>query len=179
MHRRRYLRLRTCVVGLLLGMLASPAASALPQHSPISPGLRQARPCWEVEGVPPVHPDFDDDCGGEVAVGAPSWNAPGAVDAGAIAVTRDLGPGTVPILMTTATVGYPQQAGARFGSSLLVTDVDGEPPDDLVVGAPGTTVDGVKGAGAVYIIYGSPSGLGGGKPTLRLTEASLGVGRQA
>jgi len=81
--------------------------------------------------------------------------------------------------MTTATVGYPQQAGARFGSSLLVTDVDGEPPDDLVVGAPGTTVDGVKGAGAVYIIYGSPSGLGGGKPTLRLTEASLGVGRQA
>lgn len=45
--------------------------------------------------------------------------------------------------------------GALFGSALAVGDVNADGLDDLIVGARGAAVDGVAGAGAVYVFPGN------------------------
>ncbi len=50
-------------------------------------------------------------------------------------------------------------AGSWFGKALATGDLDGDNFDDLVIGAPKTTPDGIAGAGRVYVLYGSPVGL--------------------
>lgn len=49
------------------------------------------------------------------------------------------------------------QDGDRFGAAVVLADLDGDECVDVVVGAPG-----VDGGGAVYVIYGTPAGLGTG-----------------
>ncbi len=49
--------------------------------------------------------------------------------------------------------------GAGFGAALAVGDVDADGLGDLLVGAPEAAVDGVAGAGAVFLIPGESSGL--------------------
>ncbi|GAA2384962.1 FG-GAP-like repeat-containing protein [Streptomyces glaucosporus] len=48
----------------------------------------------------------------------------------------------------------------------LHDDLNGDGHRDLVVGAPGATVDGVPSAGAVVVLYGSADGLSGGRRTV-------------
>jgi len=54
------------------------------------------------------------------------------------------------------------QRNARFGEALAAGNFNIETsPDDLAIGIPGYTVDGVEGAGAVLVMYGKFTGLDG------------------
>ncbi len=46
---------------------------------------------------------------------------------------------------------------ADFGAALATGDVDGDGVDELIVGAPLATVNGLGGAGAVYVFHGTAS----------------------
>jgi|GEM_PF-448420 len=68
---------------------------------------------------------------------------------------------------------FGRDPGDKFGSSVLISDVDGDGVEDLVLGAPGARgPDNLKGgAGEVYIIYGAE----GFPPTLDLANTSADV----
>jgi len=53
------------------------------------------------------------------------------------------------------------ETGDRFGKSLAIGDFDGDGFDDLAVGIPLENIEPVSNAGAVSVIYGSPTGLTG------------------
>ncbi|WP_344018234.1 hypothetical protein, partial [Microlunatus capsulatus] len=120
----------------------------------------------------------DVDGGGpDVVLGLPSYDLPGQPDAGALVVLSDLaGPGE-PLpqrvarrtLVTAADVGLPTRAGARFGAAVLVLRRPGGACADVVVGAPGEDVAGLRGAGRVHVLPGSPQGLG--RPLETLDES--------
>lgn len=65
------------------------------------------------------------------------------------------------------------QVGDVFGFSLATADFDGDGFDDLVVGAPGEDIKGVRNAGQVHLIYGSAGGLS--ERDLRRHQNSKGV----
>jgi hypothetical protein len=50
-------------------------------------------------------------------------------------------------------------SGEHFGRALTVGDFDGDGYDDLAIGVPDDTVDGLASAGSVNVIYGSEDGL--------------------
>jgi hypothetical protein len=56
-------------------------------------------------------------------------------------------------------VGGTSAVGDTFGASLATGDFDGDFFDDLVIGAPLATADGVEDAGLVTVVYGSILGL--------------------
>lgn len=62
-------------------------------------------------------------------------------------------------VLTAADFGSGLTRGMRFGASVAVADLDADGFADLVVGAPGATVDGRRRAGAVFVYRGSPDGL--------------------
>jgi FG-GAP repeat len=51
------------------------------------------------------------------------------------------------------------EAGDQFGFALATGDFNGDGLADLAVGVPGEDVAGVSDAGAVQVLYGTPSGL--------------------
>ena len=70
------------------------------------------------------------------------------------------------------------EGGDAFGSALATGDFNGDGRDDLVVGVPGEDVGSVVDAGAVNVIYGTASGLGGGQNQL-FTQDTAGVANNA
>jgi hypothetical protein len=65
------------------------------------------------------------------------------------------------------------QGNARFGFALAAGDIDGDGYADLVIGSPGSSDDGEQGAGAIFVSWGSPTGLSG---LQRLQQSSTQVG---
>ncbi len=55
------------------------------------------------------------------------------------------------------TVGQDSERNDRFGSSVLVADLNGDDCQDLVIGMPGEN----RGKGRVVVMWGSPAGLAG------------------
>lgn len=112
--------------------------------------------------------DFDNDGYTDLAVGVPTeddglTNAPGAVHilygtAAGLAATDNafLGQSSLGILDDS-------EADDQFGYALAVGDFDGDGYDDLAVGVPYEDIGNplIDGAGAVNILYGSATGLGG------------------
>jgi hypothetical protein len=62
-------------------------------------------------------------------------------------------------ILTAGDFGVARNRQMRFGASMAVADLDVDGHADLVVGAPGTTVDGRRLAGAVFVYRGTPDGL--------------------
>jgi hypothetical protein len=72
-------------------------------------------------------------------------------------------------------VGGFSEDGDDFGSVLATGHLDSDRCLDLVVGAPQETIGSAEQAGAVYVIFGSPAGLGHGRPGLVLARGQGGV----
>jgi hypothetical protein len=104
---------------------------------------------------------FSDD-GNSLAVGAPGEDLGPAADAGVLDVLYNsdsgLGGGGRQQL-TQADAAGAVEAGDRFGASLSAPFFhESDVLEDLGVGAPGETVGGRRGAGAVSVVFGSAGG---------------------
>lgn len=114
--------------------------------------------------------DFNGDGISDIAIGSPGEDIAGAADAGCVTVIYGAGPGLglqplgpMPaVRITTATVGVGKpQAGDHFGAAMAWGNFNGDPFDDLAIGAPGKDhpLSGVADTGVVLVLYGSPAGL--------------------
>lgn len=96
---------------------------------------------------------FSDD----LAIGAPGEDVGTAADAGAVNLVEGTDAGLRPGALYLQ--GHPER-GDRFGSSLTLNYFLADFGVDLAVGAPGETVNGVAGAGAVSLFDGNATAPG-------------------
>lgn len=110
--------------------------------------------------------NFNGDAWADLAIGAP-FADPGGVDgAGAVNVIYGSAGGLNAFVPRTSQYGHQnnidfigvKQPGDFFGYHLAVGDFDGNGISDLVIGVPNDHI-GIFRAGAVNLIYGSPTGL--------------------
>jgi hypothetical protein len=125
--------------------------------------------------------DFDGDGIDDLAVGAPGEAVGTFPSAGAVNVIfgapGGLNTGRPSQLLTQDTIGVGVvAAGDNFGSALATGRLDGDDAEDLAIGAPSANVGPDANAGLVDIVFGSPDGLGLGRPSLLFTQDSPGVG---
>ncbi len=115
-----------------------------------------------------VSGDFNHDGVADLAIGAPNQTVNGAANAGQVQILYGAHPGSLfkvglvdanNQLLSQASLGATAQNNENFGFSLAAADFNGDGFTDLAVGAPGHTVDGSTGAGAVYILFGSKTGI--------------------
>jgi hypothetical protein len=110
--------------------------------------------------------DFNGDGYADLAVGMPFDDVGDAVDAGSITVLYG-SPSRLQVAPPNARSwwqgarGVPDaaEAGDHFGNAFAVGDFDGNGNPDLAIGASGETVGGSIGAGAVIVLFSTPSGL--------------------
>lgn len=102
--------------------------------TPPDPSLGQLR-----FGTAIAYGRFNDDDIDDLAISAPTQNAPGAASAGAVYIYfgSSLGIGLIPDVTITSTV-----ANGRFGAGLTAVRWSSATRDDLVVGAPGLATHG-------------------------------------
>ena len=100
--------------------------------------------------------DFNGDSFDDLAVGVPGEDVAGQADAGAVQVlygSADGLTGTGPVLTQAS-----PEAGDRFGTTVAKGDFNRDTVTDLAVGAPGETLAGAAGAGAVMSSMAPPPG---------------------
>lgn len=106
--------------------------------------------------------DFNNDGYDDLAIGAPEDEV-GTERSGTVFVypgsASGLGTG---FLLTQTPAGGANEAGDRFGFSLVAGDFNRDGYDDLVVGAPDEDRSGFTDAGVIFIFNGSSTGLGAG-----------------
>ena len=124
--------------------------------------------------------DFDGDGRDDLAIGAGNHDAPWADNSGRVYVLYGGTSPDAPLGQGEAfdqdTAGVPThvEAGDRFGATLTSGDYDGDGRDDLAIGVPEEGIDGRVDAGAVYVMWGTGSGLTPSDDTF-LTEDTPGV----
>ena len=101
--------------------------------------------------------DFDGDGSDDLAIGTPDEDVVGTSgnfvqDGGFVAVFSHAT--TLHARYTQLPLGLNPQAGDRFGAALAAADFNNDGAEDLVIGTPGDTINGVAGAGSVTVIYG-------------------------
>ncbi|MDJ0523594.1 MAG: FG-GAP-like repeat-containing protein [Planctomycetota bacterium] len=96
--------------------------------------------------------DFDGDGLQDIVIAAPGERVDEQPGAGRVYVLRGTPLGEGQAIGPLADPAGPE-AGAAFGAALAAGRVDANTIDDLVVGAPGATVEGVAGAGHVVVFY--------------------------
>ena len=108
--------------------------------------------------------DFDGDGYADLAVGAPGEGTTAGIRSGLVVILH----GSPSGLIARGEPGWTQgrvgvkgtpEAEDGFGLVLAAGDFDGDRRDDLAIGTPLDSVSGHRAAGAVNVLYGSPSGL--------------------
>jgi hypothetical protein len=105
--------------------------------------------------------DYNGDGKDDLAVGSPMADSGGIVDVGVVDIFLGTAAGLAhqrEIWQNEASPTHTFAANARFGTALANGDFNGDGRTDLAIGAPGTTVEGAAGAGAVHIAHGSFAG---------------------
>jgi hypothetical protein len=120
---------------------------------------------WDHFGEVLAVGDFDHDGYKDLAIGVPWEDIGDQYDAGCVHVLYGAasGPNGMPFRESTVYLtranAYPYPLAAtptssdQFGYSLAAGDFDGNGYDDLAIGAPGAAVNGLPGAGAVFVFY--------------------------
>jgi hypothetical protein len=108
--------------------------------------------------------DFDKDGRDDLAIGVPGEDVSGVVDAGLVTILYGsaAGPSTSKFQhFTQGTSGIPSnsETGDQFGYALSAWNYGYGSEADLAIGVPYEDVGDILSAGAVFMIYGSPSGL--------------------
>jgi hypothetical protein len=113
--------------------------------------------------------DFNGDRFQDLAIGVPwedvaSTPWPAILDAGAVEVIYGTASGLAMAnrqfwLQGALGLRDVAEAGDGFGAALTAGDFNADGFDDLAIGVPGESVGSVQAAGAVTVVYGSPSGL--------------------
>uniref|UniRef100_UPI003570FCCF FG-GAP repeat protein n=1 Tax=Streptomyces longispororuber TaxID=68230 RepID=UPI003570FCCF len=145
-------------------------------------GLKPSRDQKLLPGVITDLGDVDKDGYDDIVVGN-QWDSgiPGSARGGAVHVLHGARGGPAhgdrtKITQNTAGVPGGGEKGDFFGGELDLGDIDGDGNLDLLVGAPGETVDGVTDTGAVTILYGRADGSGiSGRGAKLLTQDTPGV----
>ena len=145
-------------------LAATLAAAAFPAGASARVGARPAAALALQVGV---FADFNGDGPTDLAVGAPMEDFGSTGDAGAVSVFFGTATGTGLSGVGQTLVQDNPEAGDRFGAALAVGDFNGDPFDDLVVGAPREDVGATVDAGAVNVLFGSPAGLTTGQTLLQ------------
>ena len=112
--------------------------------------------------------DFNGDGRADLAIGAPGATVGGKAKAGAVSVVYGNSTGlksSTYTLITQNTAGIPGTAETddAFGSALASADLNRDGYADLVVGTPGEDLDADTNDGMVAIVWGSKTGLSGGR----------------
>ena len=106
--------------------------------------------------------DFNGDQSKDIVIGAPGESIGGITSAGIIHAIYG---GTGGIDNNSAFYqgegGWPgvPESGDGFGSAVAAGDFNGDGFDDLIVGSPGESVNGLENAGIITISYGTANGL--------------------
>lgn len=110
--------------------------------------------------------DFNGDGLADLAIGGPGGATPDQPQAGnvllAFGSTRDPQTGdgrylgVVEVNRALPELGARAERGGLFGAALAVADFDGDAYDDLAIGSPGASVDGIRGAGDLTLLFGGP-----------------------
>ncbi|MFH0517220.1 FG-GAP repeat protein [Streptomyces sp. M41] len=135
----------------------------------LTTGLLTALPSQPASAAPPgLSGDFNGDGYRDAAVGASCADVGSASCAGAVVVLYGSSSGlsdTRKAVITQNSPGVPGTAESSdvFGASLAAADLDRDGYSDLVVGAPNEAIGDREGVGSGTILWGSRSGLSGGK----------------
>jgi glycerophosphoryl diester phosphodiesterase len=135
----------------------------LDQTSPLMPGEAEARAGF---GTTLVAGDLDADGRPDLAVGSPAARGGAQPEVGGVIVLYGDSTGlssrrTWHIAPGLHNMGFERANRQRFGSSAAIVDLNGDGVPDLAIGAPGVSVDGVDGAGALIVAWGYDEDLPG------------------
>lgn len=145
---------------------------ASPDRVPVlhqaSPGVRGAPQVDDAFGAAVACGDIDADGYDDAVVGAPGEAVGSRRGSGVVHVfyggANGIGGQRDEIVSPATTrVRGKAEANDRFGAAVAVGDIDGDGFADLAVGAPGETLKGRAGAGAVTVIHGAAQGLDTGR----------------
>jgi hypothetical protein len=128
--------------------------------------------------------DFNGDDFDDLAVGVPGESVGTVEAAGAVNVLFGSGgglsgAGSQLFHQDVAGIGSTAEEFDFFGFALAAGDLDGDGIEDLAVGASGESVGTVEAAGAVNVLYGSPTGLNGGRTSALFHQDVAGIGSSA
>ncbi|WAC96571.1 integrin alpha [Streptomyces sp. NA13] len=111
-----------------------------------------------------VGPDFNGDGVADTLASDPEATVDGVARAGAVHVVFGGGKGALEVSQAMPAMKAAPERGDQFGFARTWTDLDRDGCSDLIVGVPYEDIekDGktLRDAGAVYVVYGAPSGMG-------------------
>jgi hypothetical protein len=108
--------------------------------------------------------DFNGDGRDDLAIGVPGEDVGALNSAGSVNVLYGSAAGLTSAAdqiwnQATMDVEGVEEENDRFGAALAAGDFNDDGRDDLAIGSPGEDVDAINSAGAVNVLYGSPTGL--------------------
>jgi disulfide bond formation protein DsbB len=151
-------------INILYGSAAGLTSSGNQRWSQDSSGIIDGAEANDLFGSALATGDFDGDGFADLAIGVPYEDRSSVSDVGAVSVIYGSASGLTSTgnqAWTQDSVGIEDTAEPSdlFGSALATGDFNGDGFADLAVGVPAENVGSVSDAGAVNILYGSPSRL--------------------